>query len=578
MTKQNLSRMLRYLKPYRGKLIAAFCAALLSVPLSLLGPVLIGEAIDNIIGAGSVDFAAVFWTLGLFAGTMIASGVFTWVMQALARTVSARSAQDIRRDAYARISEAPLSRIDTHRHGDLVSRLVGDVDAVAEGYLQAISQLLPGIVTIVATIIVMCLLNFWIALVVIVITPVSILFARFVGVRTGRYFREQSEAQGGISGFVNETVGNLPLVQALGYEAGSAQAFSELADRYYKTSFKATFYASVINPGTRLVNAIVYAAVAVFGAIYAVAGGITVGGLSVFLSYANQYTKPFNEITAVLTQMQNALASAQRLFDVIDWAPEKPDAADAVALTHAQGHVVASHVYFAYDQAKPLIRDFNMDVPPGSRIALVGPTGCGKTTLINLLMRFYDIDAGEISVDDMDTGRITRDSLRGRFGMVLQDTWLKRATVRENIAYARPDATMDEVVAAAKAAYAHRFIMLLPDGYDTMLDAGEGNLSAGQRQLLCIARIILARPDMLILDEATSSIDTRTEIALQRALESLMEGHTSFIVAHRLSTIQSADMIMVMRDGRVVERGTHAQLLAEEGFYAKLFHSQFTAQ
>lgn len=567
--------MLRHLTPYRGKLAAAFCAALVGVSLGLLGPVLVGRAIDEVVGAGSVNFLAVAQMLALFAATMVLSSAATWLMQALARTISSRIAEDMRREAYARISKAPLSRIDAHRHGDLVSRLVNDADAVAEGSLQAIAQLLPGIVTILATIAVMCLLNLWIALVVIVITPVSILFARFVGVRTGRYFREQSDAQGEISSFVNETIGNLPLVQALGYEAGSAKAFADLAGRYYEMNYKATLYASVINPGTRFVNAVVYAAVAVFGAIYAASGGITVGGLSVFLSYANQYTKPFNEITAVLTQMQSAIAGARRLFDIVDWPSERPDPADAVALAHADGHVVASHVHFSYSPEKPLIRDLSMEALPGMRIALVGPTGCGKTTLINLLMRFYEIDSGEILVDGIPIGEIRRNSLRGRYGMVLQDTWLKRATVRENIAYARPEASLEAVVQAAKAAYAHGFIRRLPGGYDTMIDTTDGTLSQGQRQLLSIARIILARPDMLILDEATSSIDTRTETALQRVLEGLMEGHTSFIVAHRLSTIQSADLILVMNEGRIIERGTHAQLLAQNGFYAQLFRSQF---
>lgn len=575
MNAKILARLLRYLAPYRVKLLLAFIAALFSVTLSLLGPVLVGQAIDSIASGGGVDFAAITRTLSLFLAATALSSLTAWIMQALSRTVSARAAQDMRRDTYARISSAPLSAIDTHRHGDLVSRLVNDADAVAEGFLQAISQLLPGVVTILTTIVVMCLLNLWIALVVIVLTPVSIVFARFVGTRTGRYFREQGDAQGAMSGFINETVGNLPLVQALGYEEGAAEAFSALAETYYNANFKATFYASAVNPGTRFVNALAYAAVGVFGAIYAVSGGITVGGLSVFLSYANQYTKPFNEITAVLTQVQNALASAGRLFAVMDWQTEPPDTADGFSPAEAAGRVTASHVRFGYDKTKPVIHDFTMDAMPGMRVALVGPTGCGKTTLINLLMRFYEIDGGEITVDGAPITRVRRDALRGRFGMVLQDTWLKRATVRENIAYGRPEATLDEVVAAAKAAYAHSFIQRLPNGYDTILSEGDTNLSSGQRQLLCIARVILTRPDMLILDEATSSIDTRTEIALQRVLENMMRGHTSFVVAHRLSTIQGADLILVMNGGRIVEQGTHEALLEKKGFYEKLFRSQF---
>lgn len=549
--------------------------ALFSVPLGLLAPVLIGRAIDAIVGVSDVDFQRVRQILLYLLGTVLAASLFTWLMQSLARRVSALVAQDMRKAAFGQISNAPLSYIDTHRHGDLVSRLVNDTDAVAEGLLQAISQLLPGIVTILSTIVLMVVLNVWIALVVIVITPLSIVFARFVGVRTSKYFRRQGDEQGRLSGFINEMVGNQPLAQALCFEEGAEEAFACHADAYFDANFKATFYSSVINPGTRFVNAIVYAAVAVFGAMYAVRGGITVGGLTIFLSYANQYTRPFNEVTAVLTQMQSAVASARRLFAVIDWEQELPDATDAIAPAHSAGHVAADQMYFSYSKDKQLIQDFTMEALPGKRIALVGPTGCGKTTIINLLMRFYEIDSGQIAVDGASIDRIARNALRGLYGMVLQETWLKQETVRANIAYARPEASFDEIQEAARTALAHNFIMRLPDGYDTVLELGGANLSAGQRQLLCIARIVLARPDMLILDEATSSIDTRTEIAIQRAMERLMEGHTSFIVAHRLSTIQSADMILVMNAGRIIERGTHEALLAGNGFYAKLFQSQF---
>lgn len=575
MKKHVIRHILRYLKPYRGTLIAAFAAALCSVPLGLLGPVLIGRAVDAAVGPGDVDFPAIFQALGLLMTTVCASALFSWGMQVLARKVSAQAAQDMRRDAYDRLNIVPLARLDTHKHGDLVARLVVDADIVSEGLLQAIAQLLPGVVTILSTIVVMCVLNLWIALVVILITPLSILFARFVGVRTSRFFHKQSDDQGRLSGYINEMVGNQPLVQALGFEEKAAEEFADLATDYYESNFKATFYSSIINPGTRFVNAIVYAAVAVFGALYAIAGGITVGGLSAFLAYANQYTKPFNEVTAVLTQMQSAMASAQRLLEIIGWEAERSDPEDAVRLTAAEGHVAAKQVYFSYTKDRPLIRDFTLDAKPGQRIALVGPTGCGKTTLINLLMRFYEIDSGEISVDGVPIDYIQKDSLRGRYGMVLQDTWLKQASVRENIAYAQPDASLAEVVEAAKTALAHSFIKRLPEGYDTVLDEGGSNLSAGQRQLLCIARIVLAKPDMLILDEATSSIDTRTEIAIGRAMDALMAGHTSFVVAHRLSTILNADQILVMEAGRIVEGGTHAALLEKDGFYAKLFKSQF---
>lgn len=574
-TQQVIRHILRYLKPYRPTLLAAFAAALCSVPLGLLAPVLIGRAVDAAVGPGDVDFSTIIQSLGLLLTTVCASALFSWGMQWLARKVSAQAAQDMRRDAYDRLNVVPLSRLDTHKHGDLVNRLVVDADIVSEGLLQALAQLLPGIVTILATIVVMCILNLWIALVVILVTPLSILFARFVGVRTSAFFHKQSNDQGRLSSYINEMVGNQPLVQALGFEEKAAEEFAGLASSYYESNFKATFYSSIINPGTRFVNAIVYAAVAVFGALYAIAGGITVGGLSAFLTYANQYTKPFNEVTAVLTQMQSAIASARRMLEITGWEAERSDPEGAVRLTAVEGHVAAERVCFSYVKDRPLIRDFTMDAKPGQRIALVGPTGCGKTTLINLLMRFYEIDSGEISVDGVPIDYIQKDSLRGCYGMVLQDTWLKQASVRENIAYARPAASMAEVVEAAKTALAHNFIMRLPEGYDTVLEEGGSNLSAGQRQLLCIARIVLAKPDMLILDEATSSIDTRTEIAIGRAMDALMAGHTSFVVAHRLSTIQNADQILVMEDGRIVERGTHDALLEKGGFYARLFKSQF---
>lgn len=573
--KGTVKRMLTHLKPYRGRLLLVLLCALLSVPLGLLAPILIGEAIDHAVGAGKVNFEAILIILLELLGCILASVALTWVSQALTRTISAKVSQDLRRAALRSINDAPISKIDVSSHGDLVSRLVNDADAVSEGLLQAITQLIPGAVTILSTLIVMCVLNLPIALIVIVVTPLSILFARFVGLKTSRYFREQAEAQGALSGYVNEMVGNQTVVQGLRYEEASAERFADLTETYYQANFKATFYSSAGNPGTRFVNSIVYMAVGVFGAFYAIGGGITVGGLSAFLSYAGQYTKPFNEVTAVLTQIQGAISGAGRLFTVMDWETETPDPAGAKAPDHSEGHVRAEQVDFSYNKEKKLIQELSFEAKPGQRIALVGPSGCGKTTLINLLMRFYDIDAGAILVDGQNAAGVKRGALRGLYGMVLQETWLKQATVHENIAYQRPSATREEVEAAAKTALAHSFIRRLPKGYDTVLEAGGANLSAGQRQLLCIARIVLMDPDMFILDEATSSIDTRTEIAIQKALERLMRGRTSFIVAHRLSTIKEADLILVMDAGRIVERGTHEQLLRQEGFYAKLFHSQF---
>lgn len=570
-----IKRLLSYLKPHRAALIGAFVAALCSVPIGLLAPVLIGNAVDIIAAEGGIDFSAIAIVLVQLGVTIAASSLLIWLMQVQTRKVSAKAAQDLRTAAFQRISTAPLSKIDTHRHGDIVSALVNDADAVSEGLLQAVSQLFPGVITILATIVIMCVLNVWIAMLVIFVTPLSIFFARYVGTRTSKYFFEQSSAQGKLSAYVNEMVGNRDVVQSLGYGEQSAEHFAKLSGDLYESNFKATLYSSIVNPGTRFVNALVYAAVGVLGALYAVSGGITIGYLSAFLAYANQYTRPFNDITAVLTQMQNAIASAQRIFRIIDWPEETPDQEDASTPENSSGHVEINDLFFSYDKSRPLIQDFNLNAKPGMRIALVGPTGCGKTTLINLLMRFYDIDSGEILVDGTPSQKIKRSSLRGLYGMVLQETWLKYGTVRENIAYAKPDATLEEITEAAKTALAHSFIRRLPQGYDTIVKDGGSNLSAGQRQLLCIARIMLAKPDMLILDEATSSIDTRTEIAIQRAMERLMQGHTSFIVAHRLSTILDADLIIVMKAGRIIEQGTHTQLLDKGGFYSNLFQSQF---
>lgn len=578
MKKNVLGRMLKYLAPHKKMLVASFISALLSVPLGLLGPVFIGRAVDAVVGQGNVDFAAVAHSLAMLAITALLSAFLQWVTQVYTRKISAYAAQEMRRQAFSRINKVPLKNIDTHAHGDLVSRLVNDADAVSEGFLQGMTQLFPGIITIAATIVFMLILSPAIALVVIVVTPLSILFAHLITLRTGKLFLQQNTTQGKVSGFVNEKVNNQALLRAFGYEEASENEFSGVNQEYYEANFKATWYSSIINPGTRFVNAVVYATVGVFGAISAIGGGITVGGLSAFLAYANQYTKPFNEITSVITQLQNAMAGAERLFEVIDWPVEPPDKAQAIAPVSCAGEVTAQEVYFSYSPERPLIRDFNLQAASGQRVALVGPTGCGKTTIINLLMRFYELNSGKILVDAKDITDIKRNSLRGMYGMVLQETWLKKATVRANIAYGRPNAREEEVVAAAKAAYAHSFIKRLPQGYETVIESGGGNLSAGQKQLLCIARIMLAKPDMLILDEATSSIDTRTEMLIQQALEKLMSGHTSFIVAHRLSTIQNADMILVMKDGQIVEQGNHSALLAKQGFYARLFNSQFAVQ
>lgn len=578
MKKSTIKRLISYLKNHKLLLLGSFVGSLFYVPLGLLAPIFIGRAIDGIVGKGDVNFTIVWTNLIFLLITMAFSAFFQWLTQVFTRNISAYVAQQMRQQAFQQLERVPLSRIDSQSHGDIVSRLINDTDAVSEGLLQALTQLFPSLVTIVTTVILMLTLNVGISIAVIVITPVSILFAKFVSGRVGGKFREQTTAQGAISGYVNEMVTNQNVLYAFDYAEASEAEFEKLNQTHFTANFKATLYASIINPGTRFINSLVYAAVGVFGGLLAISGGITIGGISAFLAYANQYTKPFNDISAVFAQLQAAIASSERLFEVIDWPAEPKDPDNALAPLHAVGTVQAQDVYFSYTPQRPLIQEFCMDVKPGQRIALVGPTGCGKTTLINLLMRFYDIDSGTITVDGNSIRNIQRSSLRGLYGMVLQETWLKQATVKENIAYARPDATMDEIISAAKAAYAHSFIKRLPQGYDTIIQTGGGNLSAGQKQLLCIARIMLAKPDMLILDEATSSIDTRTEMLIQKALEKLMKGHTSFIVAHRLSTIQNADCILVMNAGRVIERGTHEELLAQNGFYANLYNSQFKVQ
>lgn len=575
MIRRTLPRLGNYIFKYKLYLAGGFLGAVASVICSLLMPVIIGRAIDNIIGVGQVNFMAVIRLMLMLLLTVVGAAIFQRMMLVCTRIISARVAGDMRNEAFVSINLSPLSTIDTRPHGDIVSRLVADADAVAEGLLQALTQLLPSIVTIICTIVLMLTLNVGIALIVILATPLSILFAYFVGGRTSRYFRDQSSSLGEMGSYVNENVTNRALVASLGYTQASEEEFGEISDKFYVNNFKAIFYSSIINPGARFVNALVYAAVGILGALLAIQGGISVGSISAFLSYANQYTRPFNEVTAVLTQIQAAFASAERIFEMTDLDPEPPDTPEAANLVNCQGRVHLKDVFFSYTAERPLIQDLNIDASPGMHLALVGPTGCGKTTLINLLMRFYDVDSGEISVDGIPIQNIKRSSLRKLYGMVLQDSWLKQATVRENIAYGKPEASHEEVQQAAKSAFAHDFIMRLSAGYDTVLQSGGGNLSEGQKQLLCIARIMLAKPDILILDEATSSIDTRTEMFIQRALEKLMDGRTSFVVAHRLSTIQNADVILVMRAGRVIERGSHIELLSQNGFYARLYNSQF---
>ena len=562
-----LKKVLKYIGQYKWPTFLSFLLAGVTVALTLYVPVLAGNAIDQILDTG-VNFAAIIPILVRILICVAATAVIQWLMNVINNRVTFHVVRDLREDALRKISQLPLSYIDSHPHGEIVSRVITDADQFAEGLLMGFTQLFTGALTIAGTLIIMLIRNWAIALVVVMITPLSLFVARFIARRTYDMFRLQSETRGEMTAYIDEMIGNAKVVKAFGRQAQCLDEFDEINGRLQDCSLRAIFFSSITNPSTRFVNSVVYACVALSGALVALSGGMTVGALTCFLSYANQYTKPFNEISGVVTELQNAIACAARLLNLIAEPAQTPDRPDALALSDVQGRVEGSDVSFSYDPKKELIRNFNLSVKPGQRIAIVGPTGCGKTTIINLLMRFYDVNSGSIRVEGSDVRDVTRHSLRSAYGMVLQDTWLKAGTIRENIVMGKPDATDEEVVAAAKASHAHSFIRRLPNGYDTVIGEDGGMLSQGQKQLLCITRVMLCLPPMLILDEATSSIDTRTELRIQSAFARMMEGRTSFIVAHRLSTIRSADVILVMRDGKIVEQGNHESLLARNGFYA----------
>lgn len=572
--KATLNRVLHKIRPYSAFVVCSLLVAAVSVAAQLYIPILCGDAIDKMLGKGNVDLAGVLRIAVSILVVAAVAALAQWLLSVCNNRITFSVSRDLRNEALRKIQTLPLSYLDSHPSGDIVSRMVADVDTFADGLLMGFTQLFSGILTIFGTLLFMLRENVPITLVVVCITPLSLVVAGFLAKRSYGYFQSQSTVRGKQTALVNEMIEGQKVVQAFGHEAESLAAFDEVNGQLQDVSLKAIFFSSLTNPATRFVNNIVYAGVGLVGALYAVRGGITIGQLSVFLSYANQYTKPFNEISGVVTELQNALACAARVFELLDAEDQVPETENAAAL-QPDGHVQLQDVSFRYLPDRPLIEGLSLDVQPGQRIAIVGPTGCGKTTLINLLMRFYDVNGGSIKVSGTDIRDVTRASLRGSYGMVLQDTWLRAGTVRENIAYGKPDATMDEVIAAAKAAHAHSFIRRLPEGYDTVIAEDGGNISQGQKQLLCIARVMLCLPPMLILDEATSSIDTRTEVRIQKAFARMMQGRTSFIVAHRLSTIREADVILVMKDGHIVEQGNHDQLLAQGGFYAKLYNGQF---
>lgn len=570
-----MGKVLNYIRRYWFLVGLSLILAAVTVALTLYVPILTGDAVDLLLGKGRVDFDGVFHIMIKIGIAVLVTALSQWIMNTCNNHITYHVVKDIREDAFHRLEELPLKYLDAHAYGDIVSRVVADVDTFADGLLMGFTQLFTGVLTIFGTLIFMLITNVPIALVVVCITPVSFLVAKFIATRTFSMFKLQSETRGEQTALIEEMIGNQKVVKTFSREEAVKEQFREINGRLEKCSLKAIFFSSLTNPCTRFVNSLVYAGVGIFGAFVAIRGGISVGRLSCFLSYANQYTKPFNEISGVVTELQNALACAARIFELIDEKPQIPDGENAKELTAARGNVKLENVYFSYVPEQKLIENFNLEVRPGQRVAIVGPTGCGKTTLINLLMRFYDVNSGRICVDGTDIRELTRGSLRTSYGMVLQETWLRAGTIRDNIRMGKPEASDEEVTMAAKSAHAHSFIKRLPNGYDTVITEDGGSLSQGQKQLLCIARVMLCLPPMLILDEATSSIDTRTELKIQNAFAVMMEGRTSFIVAHRLSTIQEADIILVMKDGNIIEQGSHESLLAKGGFYANLYHSQF---
>ncbi len=578
---RTLKRVISYVGKYNILIVLSFLLAALTVVLTLYAPVLVGHAIDMIIGVNNVDFAGIANISLQLAGVIAVTALLQWIMGVINNKITYQVARDIRADAFKKMQSLPISYLDAHSHGDMLSRIISDVDTLTDGLLLGFTQLFSGVVTIMCVLIFMLRIEYRITITVVLLTPLSFLIARFVASHTYSMFKKQSETRGVQTAFINEAVNNQKVIAAFSYEEKSIERFEQINEELTRYSLKATFYSSLVNPSTRFINNLIYAVVALMGAFFAISGGvvaITVGELSCFLSYTTQYSKPFNEISGVITELQNALACAARIFELLDAPSQTPDGEDATVLQNVKGDVELKNVAFSYTPESPLIENLNLTVKSGQKIAIVGPTGCGKTTVINLLMRFYDVNNGAISVDSTDIRNVTRNSLRKSYGMVLQDTWLKKGTVKENIAFGNPDATDEQIIAAAKKTFAHNFIKRLPDGYDTVITEGGGNLSAGQRQLLCITRVMLASPPMLILDEATSSIDTRTELRIQKAFDELMKGKTSFIVAHRLSTIMEADIILVMRDGKVIDKGTHKELIAKKGFYYELYNSQFSVK
>lgn len=575
--KETLKRVFRFIRPYHGRIVGMLLLAVITVAATLYTPILIGKGVDTMLGEGRVQTELLIQILVKLGAVVAITAVSQWLMNLLTNQVTYRVVEDIRSQAFLHLQQVPISYMDANQPGDILSRIVTDVTQFSDGLLMGFTQLFTGVVTILGTIGFMLSISIKISVLVIVLTPVSLFVAGFIARRTFRMFQEQSEKRAEMTSLVEELVGNQKIVQAFSYEKRARERFETVNEELRVCGIRALFFSSITNPSTRFVNGLVYTGVGILGAFTVMSGGMSVGQLTSFLNYANQYTKPFNEISGVITELENALACAKRIFDFMDTPAEAPDPENALVLTRPDGRVAMKKISFSYQPEVPLLSEISIDVKPGQRIAIVGPTGCGKTTMINLLMRFYDVQKGKILVSGHPVTEMTRDSLRRNFGMVLQETWLKAGTIRENIAYGKPEATMEEIEQAARKAHAHSFIKRMPKGYDTVIAEDGGNISQGQKQLLCIARVMLMRPDMLILDEATSSIDTRTEVKVQKAFEELMEGRTSFIVAHRLSTIQEADLILVMKDGNIIEQGTHEKLLSQKGFYAKLYESQFAA-